>query len=98
MVSDVKANRRLKKVAVEDGIILDRSRTSPQQRAGPVTVLKRAVVHDRSRHARLIFGWKQRLRALDASVGILPTPVLRRLNGQTSAPGVDLSLIDIPAE
>ena len=93
----MEANRGFKKVAVEDGIIFERSRASPQKGAGPVPVLKRAVVHDGCSHSLLILSWEKCLRALDACIGILPAPVLPRLKGQSGRPRIDAPLMDGPA-
>src|ERR1700688_1047315 len=93
----MKTNRRFKKVAIEDGIILEGPRALPQKGAGPMPVPKRAVVQNGSRHALLIFSGKERLWTLDACIGILPAPVLPWLNGQSGRPRIHASLSDGPA-
>jgi hypothetical protein len=39
-----------------------------------------------------------RFRAFDAGVGILPAPIFPRFDREPDGPGIDLALIDIPAE
>src|ERR1700688_2273860 len=93
----MEADRGFEKVAVKDGTIFEGTRASPQKSAGPVPVLKRAVIHERRSHPLLILSWEKNLRALDPCVGILPTPVLPRLNRQSGRPRIDASLSDGPA-
>src|ERR1700685_2589449 len=92
----MEAHRRFEKVAVKVGTIFEGARASPQKSADPVPVPKRAVIHDGCSHPLLLLSREEGLRALDPCEGILPTPVLARLNSQSRRPGVDASLMDGP--
>src|SRR5579864_2649964 len=63
IIPRLKAQRGLEQVAVLLRVILERARSSPNKRAGPIAAQKkRAVVHQRGGRPGLVFRGKQGLR------------------------------------
>ena len=46
-IAGAEAHRGLEKIAVKDGVVLNRSSSAPQYRARPVTLVKAPVIHYR---------------------------------------------------
>src|ERR1700687_1984403 len=98
IISSVKTDARFEQVAVKDRAILNRTCVSPKDRAGPIAIVQRTVVHNRRRGACLIFVGKDGLGTFYARVRILTAPVFSRLQGQAHGPRVDFSLINVPTK
>src|SRR4029077_2969108 len=98
VIPRAEAHRRFEEIAVENRTVFERARAAPENCAGPISFVEGAVVHDRSRHALLIFARKERFQALQTRVRILPAPILPRFDCQMSGPGIEFPLVYLPAE